>query len=384
MQRINTILILSVLLFSTEVAFSQCETYLQKADAFFAQKNYADAKKQYQAYKICDSSPNAYVDKQIAACGNSEDTEKKLYYNENWQGCSQYQAKYYRLAKFDASGKPVGRVLDYYITGELQSEIDGAIYIDEVNDRNSKFTGNTIGYHKNGMISHEKKYDNQGNILSSKSYKEDGTLIVPRTKPSIGIGYFSGYKSDQAKNDITSAFVKDGRFIVTQIQNSGYGSNQQTTSDVDYIISGTSECVQRERTEYINVPATKYSNAVRIPNTIPEIVNVVITLTDANTGQIVVNSNYNLKNLNRISGNIFPVKFTVNNVDDGKIGIVNTSGGTYFIDDIFNVYEEYGNGGKNFLGKLKIGKTNNDCKITEGKKEINSRFRAGAKLVVTR
>lgn len=378
MKTISKISIIFVLLFSTTLAFGQCETYLQKAEALFAEKKYEEAKRQYANYKEC--KPNAVgIDTKIAECdrllqsgtsilANTPNTvgsvtEKKFYYNENWQGCSQYQAKYYRIAKFDASGKPIGKILDYFITGELQSEIDGAIYIDELNDRNSKFTGNTVGYYKNGVKSHERQYDNKGNLLSAKNYKEDGTLIVPRTKPAIGIGSFSGYKSDQAKNDITSAFVQDGRFIVTQIQNSNYRNSQQTSSDVDYIISGTSECTQRERTEYTNIPATKYTNAMSIPRTISEIVNVVITFTNAQTGEIVVNTNYNLNNLNRISGYIFPVKFTVNKVNGSQIEIVNITGGTYFIGDEFNVYEEYSNGGKSYLGKLKIGKNNAECKI---------------------
>jgi len=397
MKSIGKISFIIVLLFSTSLAFGQCETYLQKAETLFAQKKYEDAKRQYSNYKEC--KPNATgIDEKISECDRliqsstsipantlnavGSVTEKKIYYNENWQGCSQYQAKYYRIVKFDASGKPVGKVLDYYITGELQSEIDGAIYIDEINDRNSKFIGHTVGYYINGVKSHEAQRDNDGKVLWTKRYKEDGTLIVPRTKPAIGIGSFSGYKSDQVKNNVTSAFVGDGRFIVTQVQNSGYGNNQQNSSDVDYIISGTSECIQSERTQYLNLPATKYTNAMSTPYTTPEVVNVAITFTNAKTGEIVANTTYNLNQLNRVSGDIFPVKFTINNVNGGTIGIVNLTGGTYFIGDVFNVYEENSNGGKSYLGKLKIGKTNNECKITDGKKEINNRFKAGAKLVV--
>ena len=203
-------------------------------------------------------------------------------------------------------------------------------------------------------------------------------------KTYIGIGSFTGYKCDQAETSATAAFTNDGRFIVSKVQNNRYGNNQQTSDDVDYIISAKSECIQRESTGYTHVPATKYSAAMNIPYKNPEIVNVVITLTNAQTGQIVLNSTYNLNQIYRISGDIFPVKFSIRDVKGNQIGIANITGGTYFVGDVFNVYEEYSNGSKNYLGKLKIGKTNEDCKISDGKQEINSRFKAGAKLVVTK
>jgi len=312
--------ILFVLLLSTTLAFAQCETYLQKAETLFAQKKYEDAKRQYSNYKEC--KPNATgIDTKIAEC------ERLLKENTNTQ---------------------------------TNNSSDNRIY----------------------QPTSSRTYGGRGTDNPTVSNNETQKPERIPGKVYIGIGSFSGYKSDQAKNDITSAFVGDGRFIVTQVQNSGYRNNQQTSLVVDYIISGTSECTQQARTTYTNIPSTKYSRAMSIPNTTSEIVTVVITLTNAGTGQIVVNSNYSLNSLNRISGDIFPVKFTVNKVDDGKIGIVNITGGTYYMGDEFNVYEEYGNGGKSFLGKLKIGKTNNDCKISDGKKEINNRFKAGAKLVV--
>jgi len=415
MKATRTIIILFVLLFSTMATYSQCDTYLQKANSLFAEKKYEDAKRQYSNYKEC--KPNAAgIDAKIAECDRlakeiansgtesnsnsatyrvstssgtqvSQPKEEKIYFNENWQGCPQYQAKYYRIVKYDTNGKPVGKIYDYYITGELQSEIDGAIYIDKINDHNSKFTGYTVGYYKNGVKSHETQRDNNGNILSSKSYDENGNLKVPRTKPAIGIGSFSGYKSNEAETNTRTAFVNDGRFIVSNVQNTySYGANQQTSADIDYIVSGTCTLVQQARTEtnYLNVPATKWTSAQSIPQTktTQEIVNVDIIFTNIKTGQIVYTQTYNLNNLNRISGNIFPVKFSVNKVDGKEIGIVNITGGTYFIDDVFNVNEVYSNGGKSYLGKLKIGKTNDDCKITDGAKEIKKRFEAGANLVV--
>ena len=98
MQKINQILILVVLLFSTVTAYSQCETYLQKADVFFAQKNYAEAKKQYQAYKICDQTPNTYVDRQIAACGESIQASEEQCNKYLLEGDSYFRSGYYSKA----------------------------------------------------------------------------------------------------------------------------------------------------------------------------------------------------------------------------------------------------------------------------------------------
>ena len=47
MKATSKISIIFVLLFSTTLAFGQCETYRQKAEAFFAQKNYDNARRQY-------------------------------------------------------------------------------------------------------------------------------------------------------------------------------------------------------------------------------------------------------------------------------------------------------------------------------------------------
>jgi len=67
MKTISKISILFVLLFSTVAAYSQCETYLQKANTLFAEKKYEDAKRQYFNYKEC--KPNAPgIDEKIAEC----------------------------------------------------------------------------------------------------------------------------------------------------------------------------------------------------------------------------------------------------------------------------------------------------------------------------
>jgi len=61
-------LIFLALLLSAVAAYSQCDTFWQKAETLFSQKKYEDAKKQYLNYKECIPPPHTEVDKKIAEC----------------------------------------------------------------------------------------------------------------------------------------------------------------------------------------------------------------------------------------------------------------------------------------------------------------------------
>src|ERR1700756_1139420 len=75
----------------------------------------------------------------------------KIYYNQKWMVVkSPDSAAFYRIATFDKDGKPTGHVTDYYITGEEQSYIDGAISIDTIDDHRSVFKGTSTGYYSSG------------------------------------------------------------------------------------------------------------------------------------------------------------------------------------------------------------------------------------------
>jgi protein TonB len=100
----------------------------------------------------------------------------KIYYDKEWKGCSKSKAEFYRIVNYDENGKPVGKIIDYFITGELQSEIEGALYIDKLYDSKSKFIGLGTGFFKNGEKQFEQIRDNQGVRVSSKSWYENGQL----------------------------------------------------------------------------------------------------------------------------------------------------------------------------------------------------------------
>jgi S1-C subfamily serine protease/antitoxin component YwqK of YwqJK toxin-antitoxin module len=101
---------------------------------------------------------------------------EKIFYNKDWKGCNESKASFYRLLTIDSNGKPVGKILDYYITGELQCEIDGALFIDKEDDYNSNTVGKSIGYYKSGKKNFELVSDSNGNKISNTHWYENGII----------------------------------------------------------------------------------------------------------------------------------------------------------------------------------------------------------------
>jgi antitoxin component YwqK of YwqJK toxin-antitoxin module len=102
--------------------------------------------------------------------------QDKIFYDKDWKGCSQSAAAYYRLVTYDDNGKLASKILDYFITGELLGEIDGAINIDIYDDSRSKFIGQGKWFYKNGTPHFEKTYDNSGNQLTFKEWYQNGNI----------------------------------------------------------------------------------------------------------------------------------------------------------------------------------------------------------------
>lgn len=102
--------------------------------------------------------------------------QEKLFYDKDWKGCSKSKAEYYRIVSFDDNNKPIGKIKDYFLTGEIQGVADGAIAIDRNNDKNSIFTGNIINYYKNGNKKEESLFSENGTPKTLKIYYENGQL----------------------------------------------------------------------------------------------------------------------------------------------------------------------------------------------------------------
>ena len=368
MKATSIFLFLCALLFSTITTFAQCEAYLQRAETLFSEKKYEEAKRQYLNYKEC--KPNATgIDELIKKCDQLISECETYYKNAE----TLFAQKKYEEAKRQYQNY---KECKHFVTGidEKIAECDRLILA-------SQSSSNTQSIGNYDYVVADKRNETQTN-----SNNQHNISIRQPDKIYIGIGSFTGYKSDQADADATTSFTNDGRFIVSKVQNSRYGTNQQIFSDVDYIISGASNLIQRENRQTTYVNTGKYLGNRNIPITskTPEIVNVVLTLTNAKTGQIVFNSTYNLNQIFRVSSDIFPVNFSILKINGKNVEIVRNGGGSYFIGDIYNVYEVLNNGGKNRIGALKIGKTNSQCSITEGAKEIARKFKLGANLIVER
>lgn len=145
--------------------------------------------------------------------------QEKIYYDKDWKGCYQSKAEFYRIVNYDENGKPVGKVKDYFITGELQSEIDGALYIDKTDDSKSKFTGFSKGFLKNGNREFEILHDNQGNVLTHK------------------IWYGNGKIKAEMKNE-NGVYISKEYYENGKVMREMTGSNEQLETDVIYYESG--------------------------------------------------------------------------------------------------------------------------------------------------
>lgn len=134
--------------------------------------------------------------------------QAKIYYDTDWNGCAKYEAEYFRICTFDKTGKPIGKIRDYFITGELQGIADGALTINKYNDSKSVFIGITKGYYKNGKISFERKNNSSGVIIYSKHYSENGSL-------NSEYYYRNGklyYNSINTSNGKYSGNIKNGKY----------------------------------------------------------------------------------------------------------------------------------------------------------------------------
>jgi S1-C subfamily serine protease/antitoxin component YwqK of YwqJK toxin-antitoxin module len=177
--------------------------------------------------------------------------QEKIYYDGDWKGCSQSKAEFYRIVTFDSSGKISGKIQDYFITGELQSEMDGAINIDKNDDKNSKFIGYSKGYYKNGKKAHEILHDNVGNQINGKNWYENGK-IESEWEAKDGKPYGTSkqyYENGNIKQEITYSNA-DVEKVVVYYEN---GKLYRILNFVDGKLSDKSfiECDEFERCQKV-------------------------------------------------------------------------------------------------------------------------------------
>jgi S1-C subfamily serine protease/antitoxin component YwqK of YwqJK toxin-antitoxin module len=134
------------------------------------------------------------------------------YFDENWGRCEVTKAKYYRLISYNAPNSPKGKIIDFYMNGQKQSEFN-ALYIDYSDDNLNFHVGEAKWYHTNGKLSRVCNYyltnriqgpdityfDN--GIKASEIYYEQGVLDGQ---------YNTYYKTGNPK---TTAYYENGKLI---------------------------------------------------------------------------------------------------------------------------------------------------------------------------
>jgi len=143
-------------------------------------------------------------------------TQQKFYYDSEWKGTSKSNAEFYRVFKTNESGDPIGEVKDYFITGELQSTIDGASYIDKYDDSKSVFIGFSKGFFKSGNKEFEILHDKNGQVLTHKIWFENGNLRYDATfKDGKYNGLFKTYyeNGNKAREIEYSLGIPDGNWF---------------------------------------------------------------------------------------------------------------------------------------------------------------------------
>ncbi len=99
-----------------------------------------------------------------------------IYYNKDWKRCTKENAEYFRVISLDADGVPIGKVKDYYITGELQWE--GYLsYCDKYDNSKDSCDGYCVWYYKNGNKVRESNFSNNILIGTTTFWHEDGRIV---------------------------------------------------------------------------------------------------------------------------------------------------------------------------------------------------------------
>ncbi len=103
----------------------------------------------------------------------AQDTRTE-YYTESWELTNRDHAAFYRIITYDKQGKPLGKVKDFYLTGELYFEGEMKAVNPDLRQ------GLCIWYYQNGQRKQEARFDNGEQIDTlrrwSESGKEEGVL----------------------------------------------------------------------------------------------------------------------------------------------------------------------------------------------------------------
>lgn len=158
----------------------EIQFYLIKSLFNLSNYNRADAEIT-KYFKMNPVQDNFYTEISSIKTQLADILPKKIFYDEKWQVCTEDKAAFYRLIQIDpnrSTGDYLmsrGPVKDYYITGELQSEIESA-NIHKTIDAKSYFYGKTQRFYKSGKKAGNVSYNNYGLYINYIYYYENGNI----------------------------------------------------------------------------------------------------------------------------------------------------------------------------------------------------------------
>lgn len=135
--------------------------------------------------------------------------EEKIYYDSEWKVCQKSKAEYYRLITIGDNLKPIGKVRDYYLSGELQWEGQYS-YVDKYDNSKDIQEGLCIWYHKNGQKSRESTML-QGKEHGTTTYWYENGQIAATGQAKNGEPYGKAYHYYENGNKKMIANYLDGK-----------------------------------------------------------------------------------------------------------------------------------------------------------------------------
>jgi S1-C subfamily serine protease/antitoxin component YwqK of YwqJK toxin-antitoxin module len=159
---------------------------------------------------------------------NEEITE---YFDENWVRCEVNKAKYYRIITYSAANTPKGKIIDFYMNGQKQSEFN-ALYIDYTDDNLNFTVGEAKWYHPNGKLSRVCNYHLQGRIQGLDINYYDNGLKESEI-----------YYDQNVLNGIYRKYYKTGKPAITAYYESG---NLVNNKYIEYDENGNGALVYNE------------------------------------------------------------------------------------------------------------------------------------------
>jgi hypothetical protein len=214
---------------------------------------------------------------------------------------------------------------------------------------------------------------------------------VPR-KTAIGICTFTGNnnnKQSEMESAIINAFSNEGRFQIGKVEDNRMGRGRteiESPIEFDYIVSGNVTYKPPEE-KYVPIPRQGSTRVV-----IPEYTTIAIRIESAKTGEIYVEQTINSQRIVSFVRGLFPIRCSILSIVEKQVEMVTQNGGSVYKGNVFNVYDEsyrtaYGKvyTSRNKIGELKVNSINGDiiiCKLTNGAKEVSTKFQSGANLIV--